>query len=298
MGFSDRGYYRFDNSYQRQSDWTAVITLIIANVAVWVLNLLSDGLFGGRNFINNVLALRGDLPEHLLECWKLVSYGFTHDATSPWHLAFNMLAIFFFGRAVEQVLGKAEFYRFYFVAIVASGLAWLISVNVFSDGFVPPDRTYLIGASGGVMAVLAVFVWYFPRQEVLIWGILPVPAWALGILYFVTDIQGATQGGGNVAHVAHIGGAVFGLLYAWRGWSLSGLSDLGGRLRQMRRRFKIVRPDDDDDSSRSTKEDERSLQLRVDQILEKISRSGESSLTDEERGTLTRASRRFKGRSQ
>ena len=57
MGFSDRGYYRFDNSYQRQSDWTAVITLIIANVAVWVLNLLSDGLFGGRNFINNVLAL-------------------------------------------------------------------------------------------------------------------------------------------------------------------------------------------------------------------------------------------------
>ena len=91
MGFSDRGYYRSDNSYQRQSDWTAVITLIIANVAVWVLNL-----FGGRDFsINNILALRGDLPEHLLECWKLVSYGFTHDATSPWHLAFNMLAIFF-----------------------------------------------------------------------------------------------------------------------------------------------------------------------------------------------------------
>jgi predicted DNA binding protein len=66
----------------------------------------------------------------------------------------------------------------------------------------------------------------------------------------------------------------------------------------MRRRFKIVRPDDDVDSSRSIKEDERSLQLRVDQILEKISRSGESSLTDDERETLTRASRRFKGRSQ
>ena len=97
MGFSDRGYYRSDNSYRRQSDWTAVITLIIANVAVWVLNLLSDGLFGGRNFINYHLALRGDLPEHLLECWKLISYGFTHDASSPWHLAFNMLAIFFFG---------------------------------------------------------------------------------------------------------------------------------------------------------------------------------------------------------
>ena len=114
MGFSDRGYYRFDNSFQRQSEWTAVITLIIANVAVWVLNL-----FGGRDFsINNIFALRGDLPQHLLECWKLISYGFAHDSTSPWHLAFNMLAIFFFGRAVEQVLGKAEFFRFYFVAVV------------------------------------------------------------------------------------------------------------------------------------------------------------------------------------
>ena len=138
MGFSDRGYYRFDNSFQRQSDWTAVITLIIANVAVWVLNL-----FGGRDFsINNILALRGDLPEHLLECWKLISYGFAHDANSPWHLAFNMLAIFFFGRAVEQVLGKAEFLRFYFVAVVVSGLAWVLSVNLFAGGF-PPGRTYL-----------------------------------------------------------------------------------------------------------------------------------------------------------
>ena len=122
-------------------------------------------LFGGRDFsINNIFALRGDLPQHLLECWKLISYGFAHDATSPWHLAFNMLAIFF-GRAVEQVLSKAEFYRFYFVAVVVSGLAWVLGVNVFSGDYLP-GRTYLIAPSGGVMAVLAVFVWYFPRQEV------------------------------------------------------------------------------------------------------------------------------------
>jgi len=292
MGFSDRGYYRFDNRYQSRSDWTAVITLIIANVAVWVLNLV-----GSPNFsINSLFALQGDLPEHLLNVWKLVSYGFAHDARTPWHLAFNMLALFFFGRAVEQILGRVEFYRFYFVSVVIAGLAWVLSANLFSGGF-PPGNSYLIGASGGVMAVLAVFVWYFPRQEVLIWGVLPIPAWVLGILYFVSDLQGAAQGSGNVAHVAHIGGAVFGLLYAWRGWNLSGLSDLGGRLRQMRRRFKVVRPDDTGTRRRQDDEDEVSLQARVDAILEKISRSGESSLTPEERDILTRASRRFKGRS-
>ncbi|MEY3032430.1 MAG: Rhomboid protease GluP [Planctomycetota bacterium] len=294
MGFSDRGYYRYDNSYRSASDWTAVITLIIANVAVWVLNLLAD------NQLNEMLALNGALPQHLWEVWKLISYGFAHELPKnapPWHLVFNMLAIFFFGRAVEQVLGRAEFYRFYFASIVIAGLAWVVSVNFFSGGM-PPGRTYLIGASGGVMAVLAVFIWYFPRQEVLIWGILPVPAWALGILYFVSDLQGAANGGGNVAHVAHIGGAVFGLLYAWRGWSLTGLADVGSRLRQMRRRFKVVRPDDDVGRGRHDDEDEVSLQVKVDDILEKISRSGESSLTADERDTLTRASRRFKGRSR
>ena len=98
--------------------------------------------------------------------------------------------------------------------------------------------------------------------------------------------------------MAHIGGAVFGLLYAWRGWSLTGLADVGSRLRQMRRRFKVVRPEDDFGRGRHDDEDEVSLQAKVDDILEKISRSGESSLTADERDTLTRASRRFKGRSR
>ena len=293
MGFSDRSYYRFDNQYRPRSDWTAVITLIIANVAVWVLNLV-----GGQNFsINQFFALRGDLPENLLSVWKLISYGFAHDARTPWHLAFNMLALFFFGRAVEQILGRAEFFRFFLSSVVIAGLTWVLSVNLFAGGF-PPGQTFLIGASGGVMAVLAVFVWYFPKQEVLIWGILPIPAWLLGVLYFFSDVQGAAQGSGNVAHVAHLGGALFGLLYAWQGWNLSGLSDLGGRLRQMRRRFKVVRPDDDKGLQRPHNASDASLQDQVDRILEKISLTGEDSLTPEERDTLTRASRRFKGRSQ
>ena len=293
MGFSDRGYYRFDNSFQRQSEWTAVITLIIANVAVWVLNLLVN------NKLNEELALNGALSQHLWRFWELVTYGFAH-ADDPRHLLFNMLGLFFFGRAVEQILGRAEFYRFYFVSIVIAGLAWVVSVNIYPP---PPEYggargTSLVGASGGVMAVLAAFICWFPRHEVWIWGVLPVPAWVLGLVYFFYDLYGASSERGNIAHVAHIGGAVFGLLYAWRGWSLSGLSDLGGRLKQMRRRFKIVRPDDDLDHSQTAGEDGDSLQLKVDEILEKISRSGESSLTNDERETLTRASRRFKGRSR
>jgi len=147
--------------------------------------------------------------------------------------------------------------------------------------------------------VLAVFIWYFPRQTVLLWGVLPVPVWALGVLYFLSDLQGATTGGGNVAHVAHLAGAAFGVLYAWRGWDLTGLLELPSRLWR-RTRMRVVRPDDDDGPRRPQpdEEDDETLQQSVDRILAKISRSGASSLTPDERDTLTRASRRLKERSR
>lgn len=293
MGFADRGYYRSE-SPSFMEEWTGVLTIIVANVAVWVANLLGANEFPLSRF----LALEGDLPNHLLKAWELVSYGFVHDSQNPWHLVFNMLALWFFGREVEAIMGRAEFLRFYFTAIVIAGLAWLVSVQIGSPLFAP--RMFLVGASGAVMAVLAVFIWYFPRQTVLLWGVLPVPAWALGVLYFVSDLQGAASGGGQVANVAHLAGAIFGGLYAWQGWNLGLFTDLRERFR--RSRMRVVRPDDDEPGrrgpdARSQSALDAELQEAVDRILEKISRSGEGSLTNDERDTLTRASRRLKERS-
>lgn len=297
MGFSDRGYYRPESSNAFLQEWTGVLTIIVANIAVWVANLLGANEFP----VNRFLALEGDLPQHLLKAWELVTYGFVHDSQNPWHLVFNMLALWFFGREVEEIMGRAEFFRFYLTAIVLAGLAWLVSVQVGQPLQAP--RMFLVGASGAVMAVLAVFIWYFPRQTVLLWGVLPVPAWALGILYFVSDVQGAAAGGGNVAHVAHVAGAIFGLLYAWRGWQLGDLTNVLAAFR--RRRMRVVRPDDAATSPRQPPAPPRDasrldadLQQEVDRILEKISRSGESSLTSAERDTLTQASRRLKERSR
>jgi hypothetical protein len=223
-----------------------------------------------------------------------------------------MLGLWFFGRVVEDLMGRSEFYRFYFTAIVLAGLAWLASVQLrdHGGGYAPT----LVGASGAIMAILAVFIWNFPRETVYIWGVLPVPAWALGLLLIVFDVQGAADRGAQVAHVAHIAGAIFGLCYAWRGWNLSGLGDPRGwfsrgwlsRLSRglgagPRRRMRVVRPDEDDDAadgpaSRTGFADDTALQEAVDRILEKISRSGEASLTQTERDTLTQASRRLKER--
>jgi membrane associated rhomboid family serine protease len=289
MGFHDRGYSYSDRG--RLPEWTAVITLIVATVAVFVACLVS----AERLPIEGWLALWSDVAWHPWRAFELLTYGFVHQPVSPgqsfpWHLVGNMLTLWFFGRAVEDLVGRAEFYRFYMTALVVGGLAWLVSVNLPAPSPVPVP---LIGASGAVLAVLAVFVWNYPHTTVLIWGILPVPAWALGILYVVWDVQGAAHGGGNVAHVTHLAGAAFGLLYAWRGWNLGGLADgprrLLARLRGRRLGIRVVHSDEDDDGS---------LQDAVDRILEKISRSGSSSLTSAERDTLARASRRIKDRQR
>ncbi|MEO1992395.1 MAG: rhomboid family intramembrane serine protease, partial [Pirellulales bacterium] len=292
MGFSERRY-AYDNRGPVMNEWTAVLTIIVANVAIWVANLIAAGTLP----INSFLALRGDLPQNPLEVWQLVTYGFVHDSGNPWHLLFNMLAIFFFGREVEALLGRSEFFRFYVTSIVIAGIAWVASVQIGQPQIAA--RTSLVGASGAVMAVLAMFIWYFPRQTVYIYGVLPVPAWALGVLFVVLDLQGATSKGTNVAHVAHLAGAAFGLLYAWRGWNLGGLTDFSLHMKRRLRGMKVVHPDDEFRSPRKQQQtDDEDLRKEVDRILEKIGQSGESSLSQTERETLTRASERFKQRSQ
>jgi hypothetical protein len=194
------------------------------------------------------------------------------------------------------VLGRAEFIRFYCASIIFAGLGWVV-VERFSHPTMAAGAP-LIGASGGVMAVLAAFIWYYPRQTLLVYGVLPVPAWALGLLYLASDIGGLGDNTSKVAHVAHLGGALFGILYAWRGWSLDGLTDAPARLlaNLRRQRLRIVRPDDEPAGRAGGDRDDPPLEQEVDRILEKIGRSGEASLTAAERDTLARASRRLKDR--
>ena len=316
MGFQDR-VYRPEYRPERigfAPEWSGVAILIAVNVAVWLANFVVSGnllreILPLQVSLNDLGALRSDLPSHLLTgFWRLVSYGFLHDGPSlehpgpfsPWHLLFNMLTLWFFGREVEAVMGRREFLRFYLAAIVVAGLAWVASCSLAA----PHGTMRLVGASGGVMAVLAVYIWHFPHQTVLLWGVLPVPVWALGVLYLVLDVRGAAEAGDHVAHTAHLAGAAFGLLYAWRGWRLDGLEDRLRDLVRPRRRLRVVRDDEPDgrtsarSAARRRPEPDDDLDEQVDRILAKISRSGEASLTTAERETLTRASRRLKERSR
>jgi membrane associated rhomboid family serine protease len=285
MGIYDRPYLHDE---EQGRGWAGgrsmVVNLIIANVAVWLAGIVFEGE------IFEWLSLKSDLFRRPWEFYQLLTYGFVHDGVM--HILFNMMFLFFLGREVENVYGRAEFLRIYLVSIVLAGLVWVL----FTAFEVPPDApaVRLVGASGGVMAIVILFVLNFPRQLLYIWGVLPVPAWALGVFFVVGDLLGffnPNQNGVQVANIAHLAGAAFAFVYFRTRINLGRFvpSRLGEwKNAIIRPKLRIHDPD----------KEARDLNRQVDAILEKISREGEGSLTKKERKTLEEASRRYQQRKR
>jgi membrane associated rhomboid family serine protease len=280
MGIYDREYYQEREPGLHFGGSRMMVTnLVIINVAIYVMNLFvgGDDTFGT---INHALALKSNLLEEPWQCYELLTYGFAHSRTNIVHILGNMFCLWFFGRDIEPIYGRKTFLGFYLTAIILAGL-----IGRYAEEFLGDTLVILIGASGGVAAVIIVYIFHFPRRTLLIWGILPMPAWALGVMFLVMDFLGTFSSDSNVAHSAHLAGAAYGFLFYRTRWELGQLIPGPGWLKRFKARpqVRIHRP----------QEDEGTLSAEVDRILEKIGREGESSLTKKERDTLEYASRRY-----
>jgi len=170
-----------------------VLRLLLANVLTFLVTLPSLGLwahwFGFQ--AASVLA----------RPWTPLTYMFLHGGAL--HLAFNMIALFFFGPRLEMRLGGTRFLSLY----VVSGLAGA-ALSVLT-----PQAT-IIGASAAVFGILFAFSRYYPRERIYIWGVLPVESRILVLFLAGFSIwAGLTGSGGNVAHFAHLGGFVGGWVF-------------------------------------------------------------------------------------
>jgi membrane associated rhomboid family serine protease len=278
MGLYDRDYYREEEprGWQLSLSQSVVVNIIVINVLIYLVDtLLQVGLA-------EMLALRSDLIERPWNFWQLLTSGFVHSP-DPWHVLFNMLALWFFGRDVEGIYGPKLFLRLYLSLIVCASLTWLISTNL-TVGVHGPS---LVGASGGVAGILTIFVFHFPTRTILLNLFIPVPAWLLGLLWLVTNISGAVMGGDNVAYTAHLGGAAFGLLFYKTHWCLFSLLPAKMAMPSLKRKppLRVHRP--------PQHPQEEQLSAQADAILEKIGRQGQDSLTPNERRVLEEYSRQM-----
>jgi len=287
MSFGSYGSPRFGFGFHL-TPW--VKKLIIANgvifVSMWILGPRVIGFtFDWFAFYPSA--------DFLTRPWGAVTYMFLHGGI--WHVLLNMLVLFFFGPPLESRWGGGEFLKYYF-------LCGVLGVML---GFVIPGTTGIpvIGASAAVYGVMLAFAWYWPESPIYIWGIFPVKAkYLVGFLFFLTVMGTYSDGGGGVAHFAHLGGLLVALVYLKWG------SDLGARLDRFRdvarpERFAIVpRKDEEEEGGsrarglgrtrRGGDRREKELLDEVDRILDKISESGMGSLTPEERKVLDEVSRK------
>lgn len=187
------------NSFRpSQSSTPIVLNLIIINVLVFAAQLVFDKSFG----LTKMLALYS-YDTGLFKPYQLVTHMFAHSPQNYFHIIFNMYALWLFGSALERLWGAKRFLIFYFVCGLAAGVTQMFLVT----------QGAAIGASGAIMGLLAAFAYTFPNIQFYILPIpFPIKAKYLAMIYAAIDIFGQFSGGGDVAHFAHLGGLVMGLI--------------------------------------------------------------------------------------
>ncbi len=146
--------------------------------------------------------------------WQLLSYGFLHSPTNYTHILFNMLALWMFGKDIENAFGTRRFVAYYLLCIIGAGLTQIVAAKVSGSAY--PT----VGASGGVFGLLLAFGVLYPNRTImLIFPPIPMKAKYFVVLFGLMELYlGFSGSAPNVAHFAHLGGMLMGivLLVHWR----------------------------------------------------------------------------------
>ena len=189
-----------------------VKNLIIINVLVYMATAL---LPVGNEIIRFCALWFGASPFGEFHSYQFLTYMFLHASVE--HIFFNMFALWMFGRTLEYELGSKRFLIYYMVCGVGAALIQL--ATAYLTGEMPIQ---LVGASGAVMGLLLAFGVMHPNAVIMLL-IPPIPMkakWFVVIYGVIELFLGWTGFGGNVAHFAHVGGMLWGLLLQW--WKRNG----------------------------------------------------------------------------
>lgn len=182
----------------RYTFFNAALGIALINVVVWL-------IVQGNPQMNLLLGLNPYLFLHKHMYWQIFTYMFMHGDFM--HLFCNMFGLLMFGISVERAAGSKEFLLMFFLCGIVDGLLSL-GVYVLTGSY----GVLLIGASGAVYSILLAFAVIYPTAKIFLFGILPIPAPMLIVIYAVIEIWDELFGmAANVAHMTHL----FGFAAAW-----------------------------------------------------------------------------------
>ena len=269
--------------------------LIAINVAVFIINGLITFLFGlPYDAVMQWFELPKDFFDFITKPWSIISYSFFHGGI--WHLFWNMMVLYFASRIFLNLFGPRRYINVYFLGVILGGLIFLFSYNVFPA--LTGISTALIGASAGVTAVLIFVCAYIPNQEVRV-IFFNIKLWYLGVFIVLIDLVQIPAGGNAGGHLAHLGGALLGYVYARQllhgrdiGDGFSGALDtIAGLFRPKKKKapLKTVYRKKRSGTATRVDYDREGRQRKIDTILDKISKSGYESLSSDEKDFLFKA---------
>ena len=284
-----------------------VYRLIFVNVAVFVLlgiwfvmlRLFTPGVSLPSlriSFNDRILQylMVPSLPGELLQKpWTVVTYMFTHF--SLWHIVFNMLVLYWFGRIFIQYLTGKQLLSTYFLGGLSGAALYIIFINSF-----PGLREYMggsmLGASAAIMAVVVGISFYVPNYTIYLFFLGPVKLKYIALAFIIIDVLmiASDNAGGNIAH---LGGAVYGYWFMTRlkkgrdsGKWLNNFFDWIAGLFKPRPKLNVAYRKATKVNDEEYNRKKINQQKEIDRILDKIARAGYESLTKSEKETLFKMS--------
>ena len=284
---------RIDTLRQRFSQFNIAEKLILINVVCFVIPFFLRSIFflfnlPAQSFLS-FFELPSSIGDFIYQPWSLFTYGFLHDSIG--HIFWNMLLLYYASQFFLNLFSTRRFINVYFMGILLGGLVFILSYAIFPA--FKNQSPQMVGASAGVMAVLIFSCTYMPTQEVRLL-FFNVKLMYIGIALVIIDVLQIPTGNAG-GHLAHIGGAALGYIYAQQ---LQNGKDIGTGFERLWRwvlslftaqpTMKTVHRTPRRNSKSSTQSD----QEKIDRILDKISASGYDSLTKEEKELLFNAGKK------
>jgi membrane associated rhomboid family serine protease len=274
--------------------------LIYINIAVFILItivagigfLVQNQIISGK--VLDLFSVPASLNVLKTRPWTLITYMFTHK--DIWHILFNMLWLYWFGRIFLEYLDERKLVAVYLLGGISGALVYILSFNIFPVFTGVLADSVAIGASASVMAIVIAIASYVPDYTVqlFLFGRIKIKYMALAIFVLTSVMDFSVNSGGKLAH---IGGAFFGYFYILNlkhghdiGKGFNRIIDFFATILKPRKKLKVTH------KKVATEYEYNKIktdhQKQINNILDKISKGGYESLTKEEKETLFKESQK------
>jgi membrane associated rhomboid family serine protease len=266
---------------------TNLIIFLLINILEAFLKLLTIDSFVSGTLLN-LLSVPASISKLVVQPWTLITYQFLHY--NFFHILFNLLWLFWMGKIFMEYLGGKRLLSTYILGGIAGAILFIIAYNVFPLFRQELPVAQALGASASVLAITIAIAAYVPDYTLHLILIGPVKLKYIALVTVILDLL-SVSGNNAGGHIAHLGGALYGYIFAVnlkKGRNIASWFDrIANGIKNLftSRKMKVVkkdRPLTDDEYLHNKK----ASQERIDSILDKISRSGYGSLTAEERDIL------------